>query len=154
MIYLFLSGSTVTEKELLSNLLLLHQLRLNFFARIWLTHIFQAGDVSLERTMVLVCVIYRLLVLFNPASFSGVTIDYVSQLFRWLYDKNASSMIRSARLKSGLVWSKLSKIVKMLVRSCFLTNLIKCLKGHRSLGSLFNVKCDSVTRSTDSRQDS
>ena len=33
--------------------------------------------------------------------------------------------------------SKLSKIVKMLVRSCFLITLIKCLKGHKSLGSLF-----------------
>ena len=28
----------------------------------------------------------------------------------------------------------------MLVRSCFLITLIKCFKGHRSLGSLFNVK--------------
>ena len=97
-------GSTVTEKELLSNFLPLHQLRLNFFAMIWLTHIFQTGDVFLERALVLVCNIYRLLVLFNPACFSDVTINYFSQLFRWLYDKNASSIIRCARLKSGLVF--------------------------------------------------
>ena len=32
---------------------------------------------------------------------------------------------------------KLSQIVKMLVKSCFLITLIKCLKGHRSLGLLF-----------------
>ena len=37
--------------------------------------------------------------------------------------------------------SKLSKkVVKMSVRSCFLITLIKCLKGHKSLGSLCNVK--------------
>ena len=48
---------------------------------------------------------------------------------------------------------KMSKIVKMLVRSCFLITLIKCLKGHKSLGSLCNVKSksdwlsESVTRS-------
>ena len=35
---------------------------------------------------------------------------------------------------------QLSTIVKMLVRSCFLITVIKCFKGHRSLGSLFNVK--------------
>ena len=41
----------------------------------------------------------------------------------------------------------------MLVRSCFLITLIKCLKGHKSLGSLRNVKSksqsvsESVTRS-------
>ena len=35
------------------------------------------------------------------------------------------------------------KIVKMLVRSCFLITLIKCLKGHKSLGSLCNVKSKS-----------
>ena len=29
--------------------------------------------------------------------------------------------------------------VKMLVRSCFLITLIKCLKGHNSLGSRCNV---------------
>ena len=42
--------------------------------------------------------------------------------------------------------SKLSKIVKMLVRSCFFITLIKCLKGHRSLGSLFNVKKQKVAQ--------
>ena len=31
----------------------------------------------------------------------------------------------------------------MLVRSCFLITLIKCLKGHKSLGSLCNVKSKS-----------
>ena len=30
--------------------------------------------------------------------------------------------------------SKIVKIIKMLVRSCFLITLIKCLKGHKSLG--------------------
>ena len=35
-------------------------------------------------------------------------------------------------------------IVKMLVRSCFLMTLIKCLKGHKSLGSLCNVKSKST----------
>ena len=40
----------------------------------------------------------------------------------------------------------------MLVRSCFLVTLIKCLKGHKSPGSLCNVKSkstvsESVTRS-------
>ena len=35
---------------------------------------------------------------------------------------------------------KLYKILKMLVRSCFLITVIKGLKGHRTLGSLFNVK--------------
>ena len=41
----------------------------------------------------------------------------------------------------------------MLVRSCFLIILIKCLKGHKSLESLCNVKSksqavsESVTRS-------
>ena len=35
----------------------------------------------------------------------------------------------------------------MLVRSCFLITVIKCLKGHWSLGSLFNVKIKrSVTQ--------
>ena len=47
-------------------------------------------------------------------------------------------------------WSKLSKIV----RSCLSITLIICLKGHKSLGSLFegvcmfqNQKCDSVSQS-------
>ena len=31
----------------------------------------------------------------------------------------------------------------MLVRSCFLITLIKCLKGHKSVGSLCNVKSKS-----------
>ena len=31
----------------------------------------------------------------------------------------------------------LSLIVKMFIRSCFLINLLKCLIGHKSLGSLF-----------------
>ena len=35
------------------------------------------------------------------------------------------------------------KIVKMLVRSCFLITLIKSLKGRNSLGSLCNVKSKS-----------
>ena len=35
----------------------------------------------------------------------------------------------------------------MLVRSCFLITVIKCLKGHRSLGSLFNVKKQKVAQS-------
>ena len=39
---------------------------------------------------------------------------------------------------------KWSKIVKMLVRSCFLITVIKCLKGQWSLGSLFNVKNQKV----------
>ena len=44
--------------------------------------------------------------------------------------------------------SKIVKIVnkkkiKMLVRSCFLITLIKCLKGHKCLGSLCNVKSKS-----------
>ena len=51
--------------------------------------------------------------------------------------------------------SKIVKIVKMLVRSCFLITVIKCLKGQRSVGWLFNVKktkvadsvSDSVTQS-------
>ena len=38
---------------------------------------------------------------------------------------------------------KLSEIVIMLVRSCFLITLIKCLKGHKSLGLLCNVKSKS-----------
>ena len=42
---------------------------------------------------------------------------------------------------------KLSTIVKMLVRSCVLITVIKCLKGHRSLGSLFNVKKQKVAQS-------
>ena len=37
-----------------------------------------------------------------------------------------------------------TKIVKMLVRSRFLITLIKCLKGHKSLGSLCNVKSKST----------
>ena len=36
------------------------------------------------------------------------------------------------------------KIAKMLVRSCFLITLIKCLKGHKSLGSLCNDKSKST----------
>ena len=32
----------------------------------------------------------------------------------------------------------------MLVRSCFLITLIKSLKGHKSLGSLCNVKSKST----------
>ena len=36
--------------------------------------------------------------------------------------------------------SNFSKIVKMLVRSCFLITLIKCLKGHKSLGLFLSVK--------------
>ena len=31
-----------------------------------------------------------------------------------------------------------------LVRSCILITLIKCLKGHKSLGSLSNVKSKST----------
>ena len=53
------------------------------------------------------------------------------------------------------ICQKIVKIVKMLVRSCFLITVIKYLKGHWSLGSLFNVKkqkvghsvSESVTRS-------
>ena len=30
-------------------------------------------------------------------------------------------------------------LICLLVRSCFLITLIKCLKGHKSLGSLCNV---------------
>ena len=45
-----------------------------------------------------------------------------------------------SRLSNCQKLSKLSKIVKMLVRSCFLITVIKYLKGHWSLGSLFNVK--------------
>ena len=37
------------------------------------------------------------------------------------------------------ICQKIVKIVKMLVRSCFLITVIKYLKGHWSLGSLFNV---------------
>ena len=40
--------------------------------------------------------------------------------------------------------STIVKIVKMLVRLCFLITLIKCLKGHKSLGSLCNVKSKST----------
>ena len=43
--------------------------------------------------------------------------------------------------------SKFSKILKMSVRSCLLISLIKCLKGHRSLGSLFDVKSNSTLNS-------
>ena len=39
---------------------------------------------------------------------------------------------------------KMSKIVNMLVRSCFLITLVKCLKGHKSVGSLCNVKSKST----------
>ena len=39
------------------------------------------------------------------------------------------------------------KIIKMLDRSCFLITLIKCLKGHKSLGSLCNVTKVKVTQS-------
>ena len=41
-------------------------------------------------------------------------------------------------------FQKIVKIVKMLVRSCFLITVIKYLKGHWSLGSLFNVKKQKV----------
>ena len=40
--------------------------------------------------------------------------------------------------------NKFPKLVKMLVRSCFLITLIKSLKGHKSLGSLCNVKSKST----------
>ena len=40
-------------------------------------------------------------------------------------------------VKSSQNCFKKIKIVKILVRSCFLITLIKCLKGHKSLGSLF-----------------
>ena len=39
---------------------------------------------------------------------------------------------------------KSSKLSKKIVRSCLLITLIKCLKGHRSLGSLFDVKSKSI----------
>ena len=42
---------------------------------------------------------------------------------------------------------KIVKIVKKLVRSCFLITVIKYLKGHWSLGSLFNVKKQKVGQS-------
>ena len=35
----------------------------------------------------------------------------------------------------------------MLVRSCFLITVINCLKGHWSLGLLFNVKKQKVAQS-------
>ena len=35
----------------------------------------------------------------------------------------------------------------MLVRSCFLITVIKCLNGQLSLGSLFNVKKPKVAQS-------
>ena len=38
---------------------------------------------------------------------------------------------------------KVCQIFQMLVRSCLLITLIKCLKGHKSLGSLCNVKIKS-----------
>ena len=38
------------------------------------------------------------------------------------------------------ICQKFSKIVEMVFRSCLLITLIKCLKGHKSLGSLCNVK--------------
>ena len=37
------------------------------------------------------------------------------------------------------IFKKKIKIVKMLVRPCFLITLIKCPKGHKSLGSLCSV---------------
>ena len=43
--------------------------------------------------------------------------------------------------------AKIVKIVKMLVRSCFLITVIKYLKGHWSLGSLFNVNKQKVGHS-------
>ena len=39
---------------------------------------------------------------------------------------------------------KVCQIFQMLVRSCFLLILIKCVKGHKSLGSLCNVKSKST----------
>ena len=42
---------------------------------------------------------------------------------------------------------KMSKIVKQKLSkcwSCFLITPIKCLKGHKSLGSLCNVKSKSI----------
>ena len=44
--------------------------------------------------------------------------------------------------------SNIVKIVKMLIRSCFLITLIKCLKGHKSLGLFFvcQVVKSSVTQ--------
>ena len=65
--------------------------------------------------------------------------------------QNCQKLSKLSKKKFKLVkncqkWSKLSKnfktvkIVKTLVRSCFLITLIKYLKGHWSLGSLFNVK--------------
>ena len=42
-------------------------------------------------------------------------------------------------------FSNLSKIVKMLFRSCFLITLIKCIKDHKSLGSLFVCQNQKVS---------
>ena len=64
----------------------------------------------------------------------------------WLTAWLVLEINRTPKLSVGLLaiiverTIKISKMVKILVRSCFLVTLIKCLKGHRSLGSLFNVK--------------
>ena len=69
--------------------------------------------------------------------------------------QNLSKFSRIVKIvENGLNCQKRLRNVKMLVRSsCFLVILIKCLKGHKSLGSLCNVKSKSesvsewVTRS-------
>ena len=42
---------------------------------------------------------------------------------------------------------KVKKSKKILVRLCLLITLIKCLKGHRSLGSLFVCQNQKVAHS-------
>ena len=83
-------------------------------------------------------------------STSNVRIKTCSKLSR--LSKNVNNCQNCWNSQNCQNSQKLSKIVKMLVRSCFLITVIKCLKGHRSLGSLFNVKnkkwlSDSVTDS-------
>ena len=52
----------------------------------------------------------------------------------------STSFIRGeVQIKNGIIWEYLPSvgIVFLLVRSCILITLIKCLKGHKSLASLF-----------------
>ena len=58
--------------------------------------------------------------------------------------KKSSKKVPKKFKKSSKKVQKKVQSCQKIVRSCLLITLIKCLKGHRSLGSLFDVKSKST----------
>ena len=75
----------------------------------------------------------------NPVAIRIMTMNILN-LVRVKHNGDADDLMMGPTEFQNL--STLSRIVNMLVRSCFLITLLKCLKGHKSLGSL--VVCQVV----------